>query len=52
MTGGARGIGAACVEWFLANGDTVAATYRGDAAPEPRGAAGTRAARFCPCAAT
>ncbi len=47
VTGGARGIGAACVEWFLANGDTVAATFRGDTAPEPRGAAGAGAARFC-----
>jgi 3-oxoacyl-[acyl-carrier protein] reductase len=46
VTGGARGIGAACVEWFLANGDTVAATYRGETAPEPAGAVGA-AARFC-----
>jgi 3-oxoacyl-[acyl-carrier protein] reductase len=44
VTGGARGIGAACVEWFLANGDTVAATYRGDTAPTPSGDAG----RFLP----
>ncbi len=38
VTGGNRGIGAACVAWFLANGDQVAATYRsGDApsAPDP-----------------
>jgi 3-oxoacyl-[acyl-carrier protein] reductase len=34
VTGGTRGIGAACVEWFLANGDQVATTYRSDAAPE------------------
>jgi 3-oxoacyl-[acyl-carrier protein] reductase len=30
VTGGSRGIGAACVAWFLARGDRVAATYRGD----------------------
>ena len=37
VTGGTRGIGAACVAWFLANGDQVATTYRSDdppAAPE------------------
>ncbi len=35
VTGGARGIGAACVEWFLANGDQVAATFRSDDPPDP-----------------
>ena len=39
VTGGNRGIGRACVEWFVANGDRVAATYRGDAPPGPAGAA-------------
>ena len=34
VTGGNRGIGRACVEWFVANGDRVAATYRGDVSPE------------------
>jgi 3-oxoacyl-[acyl-carrier protein] reductase len=33
VTGGTRGIGAACVEWFLANGDQVATTYRSDTPP-------------------
>ena len=28
VTGGTRGIGAACVDWFLANGDQVATTFR------------------------
>jgi 3-oxoacyl-[acyl-carrier protein] reductase len=35
VTGGNRGIGAACVGWFLANGDQVAATYRSDDPPPP-----------------
>jgi 3-oxoacyl-[acyl-carrier protein] reductase len=39
VTGGTRGIGAACVEWFLANGDQVATTYRSaDTPPPPDGA--------------
>ncbi len=33
VTGGTRGIGAACVDWFLANGDQVATTYRSDTPP-------------------
>jgi 3-oxoacyl-[acyl-carrier protein] reductase len=33
VTGGNRGIGAACVRWFLANGDQVATTYRSADAP-------------------
>jgi 3-oxoacyl-[acyl-carrier protein] reductase len=35
VTGGNRGIGAACVRWFLANGDQVATTYRSADAPGP-----------------
>jgi 3-oxoacyl-[acyl-carrier protein] reductase len=35
VTGGTRGIGAACVAWFLANGDQVATTYRSDDPPPP-----------------
>src|ERR1700723_1981088 len=35
VTGGNRGIGAACVRWFLANGDQVAATHRADDPPPP-----------------
>lgn len=34
VTGGSRGIGAACAEWFAANGDRVAFTYRGDTPPK------------------
>jgi 3-oxoacyl-[acyl-carrier protein] reductase len=33
VTGGNRGIGAACVRWFLANGDQVASTYRSEEPP-------------------
>ena len=35
VTGGTRGIGAACVDWFLANGDQVATTYRSEEPPAP-----------------
>ncbi len=35
VTGGSRGIGAACAAWFLDNGDRVAVTYRGASAPPP-----------------
>jgi 3-oxoacyl-[acyl-carrier protein] reductase len=38
ITGGNRGIGAACVRWFLANGDHVATSYRsGDPPSTPEG---------------
>jgi 3-oxoacyl-[acyl-carrier protein] reductase len=37
VTGGNRGIGAACVAWFLANGDQVATTYRSDPPATPEG---------------
>jgi 3-oxoacyl-[acyl-carrier protein] reductase len=44
VTGGNRGIGAACVRWFLENGDQVATTYR---AGDPPGVPdGGDAARF------
>ncbi len=45
VTGGNRGIGAACVEWFLANGDQVSTTYRSEVPASPPGAA---AERFLP----
>jgi 3-oxoacyl-[acyl-carrier protein] reductase len=35
VTGGTRGIGAACVQWFLDNGDQVATTYRSADPPLP-----------------
>ena len=35
VTGGARGIGAACAAWFCAGGDRVAVTFRGDDVPAP-----------------
>ena len=38
VTGGNRGIGRACVEWFVANGDRVASTYRGETPGAPDGA--------------
>jgi len=41
VTGGSRGIGAACVSWFLGQGDRVAFTARGDA-PGPEGALALR----------
>lgn len=44
VTGGARGIGAACAAWFCANGDRVAVTFRGDSEPKPP--AGTPGERF------
>src|SRR5580693_539549 len=46
VTGGTRGIGAACVAWFLGNGDQVASTYRSAEPPEPP--VGADAERFLP----
>jgi 3-oxoacyl-[acyl-carrier protein] reductase len=37
VTGGTRGIGAACVRWFLDHGDQVATTYRGEPPKPPPG---------------
>ncbi|MGH9108630.1 MAG: 3-oxoacyl-ACP reductase FabG [Acidimicrobiales bacterium] len=48
MTGGSRGIGAACARWFLANGDRVAVTFRSTAPGAPGGADPDR---FLPVAA-
>jgi NAD(P)-dependent dehydrogenase (short-subunit alcohol dehydrogenase family) len=44
VTGGTRGIGAACVSWFVARGDFVAATHRAADAPSPP--AGTDPERY------
>jgi len=44
VTGGTRGIGAACVSWFLRNGDQVATTYR--SADAPTAPEGSDRARF------
>jgi 3-oxoacyl-[acyl-carrier protein] reductase len=39
VTGGSRGIGAACAAWFCDHGDRVAVTFRGDQPPKsPPGA--------------
>jgi 3-oxoacyl-[acyl-carrier protein] reductase len=46
VTGGTRGIGAACVQWFLDNGDQVATTYRAIEPPDPP--KGSDEARFFP----
>ncbi len=46
VTGGTRGIGAACVNWFLANGDQVVTTYR--SAEPPATPEGADAERFLP----
>jgi 3-oxoacyl-[acyl-carrier protein] reductase len=46
VTGGTRGIGAACVRWFLANGDRVATTYR--SAEPPSAPDGADADHFFP----
>ena len=44
VTGGNRGIGGACVRWFLANGDQVAATFR--SREPPAAPAGSDPERF------
>ena len=46
VTGGTRGIGAACVQWFLAHGDQVATTFRSD--DPPNAPAGADPQRFLP----
>ena len=40
VTGGSRGIGAACVAWFVANGDRVAFTSRNECPARSDGALG------------
>jgi 3-oxoacyl-[acyl-carrier protein] reductase len=42
VTGGSRGIGAACVGWFVANGDRVAYTSRSDPTDRGDGSLGIR----------
>jgi 3-oxoacyl-[acyl-carrier protein] reductase len=46
VTGGSRGIGAACAAWFCGHGDRVAVTYRGPEPPEAP--AGTGDDRYFP----
>jgi 3-oxoacyl-[acyl-carrier protein] reductase len=41
VTGGNRGIGGACVRWFLANGDQVASTFRSKEPPAAPDGAGS-----------
>jgi 3-oxoacyl-[acyl-carrier protein] reductase len=54
VTGGTRGIGAACVRWFLQNGDQVATTYRSAEPPPPPEGEGCDPDRFLavPCDVT
>ena len=48
VTGGSRGIGAACARWFSDHGDRVAVTFRGDAEPRaPEGVGGRFLALRC-----
>jgi len=49
VTGGTRGIGRACVEWFLGNGDQVATTYRSPSPPETSGDADDDHFMAVPC---
>ncbi len=42
VTGGSRGIGAACVSWFVANGDHVAYTSRSEPSDRDDGSLGLR----------
>lgn len=48
VTGGSRGIGAACAAWFHDHGDRVAITYRGGDAPKPPSATADAADRWLP----
>jgi 3-oxoacyl-[acyl-carrier protein] reductase len=52
VTGGNRGIGAACVGWFLANGDHVATTYRSEPPPESPEGIDPERFRAVPCDVT
>lgn len=56
VTGGSRGIGAACVEWFTGHGDRVAATYRPGGTPPPAAGSGAPGAPgsvlWAPCDVT
>ncbi len=48
ITGGSRGIGEACVAWFLAAGDRVATTFRGEEPSKPPVTASDVAERYLP----